>query len=62
MATILEIKEKRNELESLEAEYLGETPSCDNKECSFYREKQSGHCSWSVLLEECKDYIPIEYT
>jgi len=60
MATIAEINEKREELEKLETEYLNETPLCANKECSFWREKQQGNCSWSVLLEECRDYTPCE--
>jgi len=58
MATIADIKQLRNRLEDLENEYLRDTPPCNNKECSFYREKQSGNCSWSVLLEDCRDYIP----
>ena len=57
MVTVNDIKEKRNELEQLETVYLRNTSPCENKECSFYRPKQSGHCSWSVMLEDCKDYI-----
>ena len=59
MTKLENINRKRQELEKLEKEYLSETPPCNNKKCSFYRsESQSGKCSWSVLLEECKDYLP----
>lgn len=60
MATIAEIKEKREELENLENEYLNETPPCINKGCAFWKEKATGMCTWSVLLEECREYVPIE--
>lgn len=60
MATIEEIKKKRRELELLEEEYLNETPPCWNKKCSFWKERATGLCTWSVLLEDCRDYIPYE--
>lgn len=58
MSTTEEIKEKRRELERLEQEYLDNTPHCVNKECGFFKETASGGCTWSVLLEDCKDYEP----
>ena len=60
MATVEEIKEKRRELEKLEEEYLNETPPCNNKECSFWKERATGCCTWSVLLEDCIEYEPNE--
>ena len=56
MSLLQEIKEKRNQLDKLEKQYLQETLPCTNKECAFWREKQTGCCSWSVLLEDCRDY------
>lgn len=56
MSLLREIKEKREELEELERQYLRETPPCCNIKCSFWRNDQSGNCSWSVLLEDCRDY------
>ena len=56
MSLLEEIKEKRYELDKLENQYLKETPPCCNKKCGFYREKSTGCCSWSVLLEDCRDY------
>ncbi|TRX10557.1 hypothetical protein [Flavobacterium gawalongense] len=56
MSLLKEIIEKRSELEILERQYLEETPPCCNKKCGFWREKQTGNCSWSVLLEDCRDY------
>lgn len=58
MATIAEIKEKRRELEILEEDYLNETPPCVNTKCAFYKENATGGCTWSVLLEECREYEP----
>ena len=57
MSLIEEIKEKRAELDELEKQYILETPVCQNKECGFYREKQNNNCSWTTLLEDCRDYI-----
>ena len=56
MSLLSEIKEKRNELDKLEQQYLQKTTPCCNKKCSFWREKSTGRCSWSVLLEDCRDY------
>ena len=56
MSLLEEIKDKRIELDILEIQYLNETPPCCNVSCSFYSEKRRGRCSWSVLLEDCKDY------
>lgn len=56
MATISEVKEKRRELELIEEEYLRETPPCQNEKCSWFSVKTSGHCRWSVLLEDCYEY------
>lgn len=57
MSLIDEIKEKRKELEYLEEQYLKETPRCENKDCAFYKERSTGNCSWSIFLEDCKDYF-----
>lgn len=56
MSTIQEIKEKRRELDQLENEYLRITPPCNNTDCALWREKSTGNCSWSVLLEDCNEY------
>lgn len=56
MLLIDEIKELRAELERLERQYLNETAPCSNDKCAWWREKATGRCSWSVLLEDCKDY------
>ena len=55
------ILDKRRELSDLEREYSRTTPGCNNTECSFHRPVyQYSKCSWSVLVEECNGYIPIE--
>jgi len=56
MSLLSEIKEKRNELDKLERQYLKETLPCCNTNCSFWRENTTGRCNWSVLLEDCQDY------
>ena len=56
MSLLEEIKEKREELEILERQYLRETPSCCNINCFFWRQDSTGQCSWTVLLEDCRDY------
>ena len=58
MVTVDDINEKRQELEIMEREYLDNTPPCNNDKCGLYRPNQKGHCCWSVLLEECGEYIP----
>ena len=58
MTTLEEIKELKEELDDLENEYLQQTPPCNNLECPFYRNKGGGQCSWTILIEDCKDYIP----
>ena len=58
MSLLREIEEKREELHQLEKQYLRETPACQNTKCGFYRAKQTGHCAWSVLLENCREYKP----
>lgn len=61
MGLIEEIHEKRRELEKLEQQYSNKTSPCSRTKCAFYRDnEQSGNCSWTVLVEECKDYIPTE--
>ena len=50
------IYEAEEELRLAEEEYLAETPWCQNKGCSFWRERSTGHCTWSVKLEDCRDY------
>lgn len=58
MTLLEEIQEKRMELSDLESQYSIETPPCSNTECPFHRpNSQRGKCSWSVLLEECDEYI-----
>lgn len=56
MSLIDEINELRKELDIKERAYLNETIPCETKSCGFYRPNALGHCSWSALLEECKDY------
>lgn len=56
MALIDEIKDTRKELDRLERQYLDETPPCCNNNCAFWKEKSTGRCNWSALLEDCKDY------
>jgi hypothetical protein len=56
MSLLSEIKEKRAELDNLESQYLKETNPCCNKKCNWWRENSTGRCSWSVLLEDCRDY------
>ena len=56
MSLIDEINELKRDLEIKEREYLSVTPPCETKNCGFYRPNATGHCSWSVLLEECRDY------
>ncbi len=56
MKLLDEIKHLRMELDEKEKEYLDITSPCSNEKCSFYRDKQTGNCSWSVLLEDCRDY------
>lgn len=58
--TMRDIKEARKVVDELEDIYLSETPSCQTKECPFFRAKSSGNCCWSVLLEECKEYTTEE--
>ena len=54
---IEELKEKQRELELLEKQYLEETPPCCTSECAWYVPRAAnGCCSWSVLLEDCKEY------
>ena len=66
MSLLNEILEQREKLDSLENEYLDTTPSCMNKKCNFwYDNNASGYlhsvnCTWSALVEQCKDYIPEE--
>ena len=61
MATIKEIEEAEEELERLETEYINETSPCCNKECAFYRKVNNRYtCSWSIKLELCKEYKPLE--
>ena len=56
---VKEITNARNELDRLERKYKEETPACSNTNCNFHRAGyRFGKCSWSVLLEECKDYLP----
>lgn len=57
MSLLDEIKQMRIDLEKLEDKYLKETPPCCNKKCGFWRDNSTGKCSWSVLLEDCKDYM-----
>ena len=56
MSLKTEIKELRNKLEDLEKEYMETTPVCMNKKCSFWKETHKNKCSWTVLIEDCKDY------
>ena len=56
MSLLSEIKEKIAELDNLESQYLKETNPCCNKKCYWWRENSTGRCSWSVLLEDCRDY------
>jgi len=56
VSTIQEIERLEVELSQAQDEYLRSTPSCCNEGCSFYNDSQSGNCSWSVKLEECREY------
>ncbi len=58
MVTTADIKEKERELEKLKDEYLKRTSPCNNKECAFWKEKATGKCTWSTLLEDCREYEP----
>jgi hypothetical protein len=60
MPTLNEVKEKRRELSEIEREYLQEHSPCNNESCTFFKQTASGHCTWSILLEECRDYVDEE--
>ena len=56
---VKEINNARNELDRLEKKYKEETAACCNSNCGFHRPNyRLGKCAWSVLVEECKDYLP----
>ena len=56
MVTTKIIKDKRRELEELEAEYVKKTPPCMNKGCLWWNPDKSGSCHWTILLEDCNGY------
>ena len=56
---IKQINEARREVDRLEREYKETTPACCNTNCNFHRpDYKYSKCSWSVLVEECKEYMP----
>lgn len=56
MSTIDEIKRLEAELSEAEEEYLRSIPKCGTESCSFYNTAQSGNCSWTTKLEDCREY------
>lgn len=54
---IREIKDAKKELENLERQYIEETEPCHNTKCTFYCTRSTLNCSWTVLVEECRDYL-----
>lgn len=54
---IREIEETKKQLEKLEKQYIQEAEPCHNKQCGFYREKSTLNCAWTVLVENCSDYV-----
>lgn len=56
MSLLDDIKEKQRELEDLRKEYSRVTPPCTNTKCGFWKQSSTGQCSWTHLIEDCKDY------
>ncbi len=56
MSTIQEIERLESELEDAQDEYLNSIPKCGTTECTFYNTAQSGNCSWTAKLEQCREY------
>ena len=56
MSSVEEIARLEDELENAKKEYLDNTPWCCNKGCAFHKESATGNCTWSVKLEECREY------
>jgi len=53
-----EILETRKKLADLENKYCNTYPKCINTACALYSVEHLNHCSWSVLTEDCKEYLP----
>jgi hypothetical protein len=50
------IIEAREHLDMLESKYIRSALPCCNKGCAFFREDASLKCTWTVLVEECREY------
>lgn len=56
MSTIKEIERLEYELSEAQEEYLDSVPKCGTTKCTFYNDRASGNCTWSVKLEQCREY------
>lgn len=50
------IREAKKEVERLESQYVEETDPCINENCTFYNKGCTLNCSWTTIVEECRDY------